>query len=266
MLALSVARDLIAKSNYSPGDVSSIGEERTTTIAPNSPLIVNGGTRFRVKVGDFGTSWNTEWIQHKKGKSKKSKTTLACTRLLENHVYDNQMKFLVELFSKAMADSFPLGSNFLVLDFDIPCFTEIKVVKANGTEQIFRGHPAYRGQEPWHDWVNVRWRSDKDGTFSAVPAEIQFFVHVTEEIFPFARFLHGYRGEGTYALIQSMAKETRPHGTSSLLSRGVREKGIYHLQKVDTLLDPAFIVDNIGCPRQSLLVLTPRTEWASLFL
>jgi hypothetical protein len=39
--------------------------------------------------------------------------------------------FLVGLFSKAMADAYPVGSNFAVLDCDIPCFTEIKVVQDN---------------------------------------------------------------------------------------------------------------------------------------
>ena len=164
-----------------------------------------------------------------------------------------------------MAHSYPAGSNFLVLDFDIPCFTEIKFVLGNGSTQIYRGHPAYRGEDPWHDWVNVSWRSD-DGTFTTVPAEIQFFVDVNEEHFPFAVNLTGYRGEGMYALIQSMEEETQPHGTSLLLSRGVREKDTFHFQRVDTLLDPAFVVDNIGCPHQSLLVLTPRSEWAKLFL
>ena len=121
------------------------------------------------------------------------------------------------------------------------------------------------GEDPWHDWVNVSWRSD-DGTLSKVPAEIQFFVDVNEELFPFAAHLMGYRGEGTYALIQSMKEEPKPYSTSLLLSRGVREKDVFHFQRVDTIVDPAFVVDNIGCPHQSLFVLTPRSEWANLFL
>jgi hypothetical protein len=146
-----------------------------------------------------------------------------------------------------------------------PCFTEIKVVQDHRGAQIYRGHPAYRGEDPWHDWVNVSWKY-VDGTMTKVPAEIQFFVDVKEEIFPYAGNLPGYRGEGTYALIQSMVEEPKPHSHSQLLSRGVREKDIFHFQRVDSFVDPAFVVDNIGCLHQTLLVLTPRSEWAKLFL
>jgi hypothetical protein len=143
------------------------------------------------------------------------------------------------------------------------CFTEIKLVEQQG--QIYRGRPAYHGEDPWHDWVNVSWKND-DGSFSKVPAEIQFFVDIKEELFPFASKIPSYRGEGTYALVQSMVDEPKPHGYSMLLSTGVREKDQYHFQRVDTFVEPAFVVDNIGCPQQSLLVLSPRREWAGYFL
>ena len=84
-----------------------------------------------------------EWMENAKRKTKKkSKTSLACQSLFENHVYDEQLHFLADLFVKAMKDSSDDISNFVVPPFDIPCFTEIKVV--DGTfSQIYRGHPAY---------------------------------------------------------------------------------------------------------------------------
>lgn len=146
-----------------------------------------------------------------------------------------------------MADAYPVGSNFAVLDCDIPCFTEIKVVQDNQT-QIYRGHPTYHGEDPWHDWVYVSWECE-DGLLTKVPAEIQLFVDVNKELFPYAGNLPGYKGEGTYTQIQSMLEEPVPHGPSKLvLSWGIREQDIYHFQWVDTFLDPAFVIDNIGCP------------------
>lgn len=73
-------------------------------------------------------------------------------------------------------------------------------------------------------------------------------------------------GEGTYALIQSMVEEPKPHGHSQLLSRGVCEKDTFHFQQVDSFVDLAFVVNNIGCPHQTLLVLTPHSEWVKSFL
>jgi hypothetical protein len=65
--------------------------------------------------------------------------------------------------------------------------------------------------------------------------------------------------------------EPNPHGTSLLLSKGAREldahlNHVFQFEWVDSFVDPAFVVDNIGCPCQTLLVLTPRSEWAKLFL
>lgn len=266
LLALTTARDLIWKSkNYLGGEGNNVSV-MTTNHSPNFN-VENRGSRFLVKVSQSGTCWVAECIEQGKGESKKkSKTTLSCTRLFENLVYDGQMKFLAGIFYQALRDG---DSTSPVSTIDIPCFTEIKVVH-NHVAQIYRGHPAYRGEDPWHDWVNVKWKG-LDGRMSKVPAEIQFFVDVNEKAFPFARNIKGYRGEGTYAVMQSMIEEPNPHGTSMLLSKGAREMDahlnhVFQFERVDSFVSPAFVVDNIGCPRQTLLVLTPRSEWAKLFL
>jgi hypothetical protein len=189
-----------------------------------------------------------------------SKTAKSCQSLLESDLYERQIRFLSDTFSNATEDDY---------NFEIKCFTELKVVN-KGESTIYRGHPSFRGEDPWHDWVVVKWIG-QDKRITRVPAEIQFFVNITDEIFPDADNIQGYKGDGTYAVIHSMEKETIPHNDSLLLSRGVREKDnnetpVYHLQRVDSFVRPAFVVDNIGCPRQSLLVLTPRSEWSKLFL
>jgi hypothetical protein len=273
ILALTMAKDLIANSpEYGqPVMHRSVMSTPLVTTTSLSQKVQPGGSRFLIKVSQNGGSCAPEWIDHGKQKSKKmSKTGTACTLLFDNHVYDRQIRFVANTFYKAAQDASPAADSF-VPNFDIRCFTEIKVVE-NGVSTIYRGHPSFRGEDPWHDWVNIEWIGPNRRT-TKVPAEIQFFVHVTEEIFSSAPYLHGYRGEGTYAVIHSMNEAPIPHGNSLLLDRGVREKeknsdrDVFHLQRVDSsFVGPAFVVDNIGCPRKSLLVLLPRSKWYDCFI
>jgi hypothetical protein len=52
-------------------------------------------------------------------------------------------------------------------------------------------------------------------------------------------------GKGTYAVIQSMVEEPSPHGSSQLLtvSKGLHEKDVFHFQRVDSFVNPIFVVD-----------------------
>jgi hypothetical protein len=125
----------------------------------------------------------------------------------------------VDLFIEAMKDSWDDISDCDILPFKIQCFTEIKVV-ANNVSQIYRGHPAYRGEDPWHDWVNVSWKL-LNGRLRKVPAEIIFFVDVNYQQCPHAETLNGFSGEGTYAVIHSMKDEPDAVGSSQLLTRGI---------------------------------------------
>jgi hypothetical protein len=108
---------------------------------------------------------------------------------------------------------------------------------------------------------------------STVPAEIQFFIDINEQVFPYARSIKGYIGKGMYAILQSMKEEPKQVGESQLLNKGYREvygsniaNRVFWFGRVDSFVNPAFIVDNIGCPQQSLFVLTPRSQWAKSFL
>jgi hypothetical protein len=261
LLALTIAKDLIganSRDNLIPD---------ATTLSAST-----GGSHFLIKVTQSGKCLAHEWLDKGKGKSsKKSKTTTACSLLFDTHVYDCQMRFVANVLIPAMADhsTSSTGSDLFVPDFDIECFTEIKVLD-NGVSNIYRGHPSYHGEDPWHDWVYVKWRGN-DGSLSEVPGEIQFFVRICDDHYPNAPNINGYRGQGSYAVLQSMEDEPTPFGDSLLLSSGKREKdeesnNVFHFQRVDTFVRPAFVVDNIGCPSQSLFVVRPRSDWSGLFL
>jgi hypothetical protein len=145
------------------------------------------------------------------------------------------------------------------LSFGIPCFAEIKLVHNKVAQQIYRGHPTYCGEDPWHNWVNVEWKG-LDGRMSEVPAEIQFFINMNENVFPYTRYIKGYRGPGTYAVIQLMKEDTNFHGNSQLLRRGVHKTDasnknrVFHFERVNSfVVNPTFVVDNMGCQRNPFL-------------
>jgi hypothetical protein len=251
LLALSTARDLIWKSKNYSGEAEGNNIPATSTNVSPNWKVENQGSQFCVTVTQSGMCWVTEWIEHGKGRiNKKSKITLSCTWLFENKAYDGQMKILAGIFYEAMREHMRRdigdeGSTALM--FDIPCFTEIKLVH-NKVAQIYRGHPAYHGEDPWHDWVNVKWKG-LDGRMSKVPAEIQFFVNVNENVFPYARHIKGCRGPGTYVVIQLMKEEPNPHGNSCLLRRGVCEMDasnknrVFHFERVDSFVNLTFVVN-----------------------
>jgi hypothetical protein len=134
-------------------------------------------------------------------------------------------------------------------------------VVAYNVSQIYRGHPAYRGKDPWHDWVNISWKL-LNGRLRKVPAQI--FFNVNYQQCPYAETINGFRGEGTYAVIHLMKDKPDAVGSSQLLTHGIHEtldfKNVFHFQKVDSFVNPAFVVDNIGCPNHSLFVITPMSE------
>jgi hypothetical protein len=272
LLALTIAKDLISNSLDNLLPVMDCPQVTSHSVALKMPKDSLGCHLF-IKVTQSGKCFAHEWFDKGKGKiCKKSKTTTACSRIFDSHLYDRQMRFVADVLMEVMEDnSTSLSESDLVVpDFVIQCFTEIKVVDRNGISNIYRGHPSYRGEDPWHDWVYVKWRG-LNGKFTKVPGEIQFFVKVSDDDFPNAATIAGYRGEGTYAIIQSMLEEPTPFGDSKLLFSGTREKDdednhVFHFQKVDTFVRPVFVVDNIGCPRQSLFVVRPRSEWSGLFI
>lgn len=91
-----------------------------------------------------------------------------------------------------------------------------------------------------------------------------FFVDLRENVIPFMLQVEGVTEVGTYAVIHSLANEPAPMDDSCLLGTGVRAKS-YNLVSTMAFKDTAFVIDNVGCPRNSVFVIRPNSEWASLF-
>jgi hypothetical protein len=265
-----MASDLIWKSNNYLINHNNTHSTAASRHSQNSQQeVINGGSQFMVSVSDCSKTIAVDFMDNAKvSMKKKSKASTACEALFEKGVYNEQLRFFVDLFIKAMKDSWDDISNCVILPFMIECFTKIKVV-ANNVSQIYRGHPAYRGEDPWHDWVNVSWKL-LNRRLRNVPAQIIFFVDVNYQQCPYAETINEFRGEGTYAAIHSMKDKPNAVRSSQLLTHGIHEtldfKDVFHFQKVDSFANPAFVVNNIGCPNHSLFVIRPMSEWAKEFL
>jgi hypothetical protein len=141
----------------------------------------------------------------------------------------------------------------------IPCFTEHKI-----EGQIYRAHPSYRDTGPWHDWVLVEYYDAHKRDFFNVVGEIMFFVDLCENVIPFMLQVEGVTDVGTYAVIHSLENEPSPMPDSCLLATGTHAK-TYNLVSTTSFKDTAFVIDNVGCPRKSVVVIHPNSEWAQLF-
>ena len=91
-----------------------------------------------------------------------------------------------------------------------------------------------------------------------------FFVDLQENVIPFMLQVEGVTEVGTYAVIHSLAYVPPQLDDSCLLCTGVRAKG-YNLVSTTAFKDTAFVIDNLGCPRNSVFVIRPNSEWATLF-
>ena len=83
-------------------------------------------------------------------------------------------------------------------------------------------------------------------------------------------FLSG--GPGLYAVIQSLSGpwEAIPH--SKIIQKGTRDMEAdggskkFCLVNVETIVDSAFIVDNIGSENNEVLYVLPKVKWADMFV
>ena len=91
-----------------------------------------------------------------------------------------------------------------------------------------------------------------------------FFVDLRADVIPFMLQVEGVTDVGTYAVIHSLVSEPSPMADSCLLCTGLRAKG-YNFVSTTSFKDTAFVIDNVGCPDESVLVVRPKSEWANLF-
>jgi predicted aconitase len=90
-----------------------------------------------------------------------------------------------------------------------------------------------------------------------------FFVDLRDNVIPFMSRVEGVTEAGTYAVIHSLESDPAPMPDSCLLSSGIRTKA-YNLVSTSSFKDTAFVID-VGCPRKSVVVIRPNSEWAQLF-
>jgi hypothetical protein len=89
--------------------------------------VINGGSQFTVSVSDPGKTTVVNFMDNAKVSiKKKSKASTACEALFKKGVYNEQLRFLVNLFIEAMRDSCDDISDCHILPFKIQCFTKIR--------------------------------------------------------------------------------------------------------------------------------------------
>ena len=174
------------------------------------------------------------------------------------------MYFLVKLQDEARK----------LLGCDLPIRTEHK---RKGV--IFHGHPAYRQDGEWHDWVLVNWGAD--GNLSG---EIWCFLDL-RAILPGKSFKFGSQtiGPGVYAVIGSSyyedhKNEAFTHGKSRILHPlykevvppGQLEKRQFYLTDVEAFVEPICVVPDVGNDKEEhsktrYFHVQPRKVWAQNF-
>jgi hypothetical protein len=166
------------------------------------------------------------------------------------------------------------GRYFPPLD-GIPCFTEQHRRDGDGGNwHIFRGHPQYKGK-PWHDWVYVQWTnkqatdedsrsndgddSDASSGNEDVPGKILFFVDLTSVT------NHPDYKPDKYVVVESFLTYPKKVKGSSIIYKGqVNPHALFELAWVDSIVDVAFVIPNLGMPDNYYVVLPP-CEWRTLF-
>jgi hypothetical protein len=223
-----------------------------------------GGSRFELVVSsennvDAYDSYTSTWIRNRKkiGSVEDEEDAWPFPPR-------DSLQFACNLFANVMEDNDACnGENAngdpLWPEIVIPCFTEHKI-----EGQIYRAHPSYRDTGPWHDWVTVEYYDPQERAFFNVIGQIMFFVDLRENVIPFMSQVEGVTEAGTYAVIHSLESEPMPMPDSCLLSTGTRAK-TYNLVNTASFKDTAFVTDNVGCPRKSVVVIRPNKEWANLF-
>jgi hypothetical protein len=167
---------------------------------------------------------------------------------------------LLSNFGKAFSQYYPMTDG-------IPCFTEHHRIDYDANvKYIFRGHPLFRGRE-WHDWAYFQWT--KDGSNDDSSSESSVSVEVPAKILFFADLSniehHPNYKPGLYAVVKSMTKEPVSVPGSKLLKRMSTNPRIsFNLCDVESIVDVAFVIENIGLQNDFFIVESP-TVWPKYF-
>ena len=147
--------------------------------------------------------------------------------------------------------------------------------------QIFRGHPNYRKEGPWRDWVTVDWGED----YGVQPALIWCFVVL--DGLPKSnkkkekhkdRLNHGecQLEDGVFAVIESASFLKQPQNAkASMLFRRLKLemknvhgewKRKFYLVDTEAITEPLCVIPDFGCPGGcTFLSVKSRDKWADAF-
>ena len=143
--------------------------------------------------------------------------------------------------------------------------------------QIFRGHPQYRGDKHWRDWVMLDWGNDHPE-----PAQIWCFVDLngiaasTDE----DKLIHGNctLDPGVYAVIECASarmpgnKEPKSRFFEPIVKEmratgaGARRERKFYMVDTEAITDPCFVIPNIGAKDgKTYFRVKSREEWIHVF-
>ena len=227
-------------------DVSSSVEEGSDN-SSQSLFIYTGETQLQVYLDDGGD------VQYQiKSRSKFKDKTLWNEHLVE------WLYALQDLIS---------GDN---ADYSLPIYTCHK-----RGDQIFRGHPNYRGLGKWNDWVWVKW-----GGEGKLPCHIWCFVTVVG--LDQRRRRLNYGGiplkDGTYAVVEvaELQEDEVEMGRSSMLVPFMKEVDLdgdgtvvgrhFYLANTEAFEAPCCCVPDIGGPPNRYFAMRTRSLWAEDFM
>jgi hypothetical protein len=143
-------------------------------------------------------------------------------------------------------------------------------------DQIFRGHPNFRGNGAWKDWVLVDWGTGE----RELPCHIWCFVVLKN--LPQGRngIEHGgikLREDGVYAVVECCTLETDEeelgrselmypiHKTVDLDEDGYVTNRSFFLANTEAFVGPCCVIADLGGPSNRYFAVKPRPEWAPEF-
>ena len=158
---------------------------------------------------------------------------------------------------------------------------------------IYRSHPSYRSEGPWHDWVYLKWEIDQEEqrnntytTTDIIPARIYGIIEITESM---QKNENNETETGVWLIVSSLCLapinngDILPNGTiqQSFLDNiqiakkwkiDCNEAGIlkFWLVHVDNIVDTAFVLPDINengeLSQEHVIVVKPRNKWKDLFI
>ena len=141
---------------------------------------------------------------------------------------------------------------------------------------IFHGHPNYRGQGSWKDWVIVEWEGH-----GRLPCQISCFVVL--DTVPASRDGIHYGGvrlkNAVYAVVESanLVDEDEALARSDLMVpiekeiMGLDANGDvagrrYYLAETEAFVEPCAVIPDIGGPPNRFYLVKPRSRWNKEFI